>query len=445
MEKKTIGSFLAALRKANGLTQKQLAEKLNVSDKAVSRWERDECAPDLSLIPVLAEIYGVTSDEILRGQRHDPEASVRESDNNRSEKQLKRLLERTQTKFRIRSIITFAIALAGIIVAAICNHGLNQAAIGFMVGSVFFLAAAVCQIIFLILGFSAVNAEELDADSVKRSKRSMALITELTVSAIIILFIGSCPLVTITGGTPYFGLDAGYVFEEGIASTLLSAFICLVISYVINMKAGYAKAPNLSAPSRRLLLRCVGILLIVLVLIYAAQFCLNVFFLDYYHLYAPCQRFDTLEEFKEYMETPTDPDGNPMTLVDTSYEANEYGFAITYYHYVATNGEEYTLSDYNTDYLLPLYTEDGISYNVIPLPGADSDSGQYHYLRFNLSVEHVEISNESEIVPIYTFTYDQIALANDIALCVNIIFFMLDICAIVTTTVIYIKKRKKLQ
>lgn len=47
MERKSIGSFIAALRKSNGLTQKQLAEKLNVSDKAVSRWERDECAHDI--------------------------------------------------------------------------------------------------------------------------------------------------------------------------------------------------------------------------------------------------------------------------------------------------------------------------------------------------------------------------------------------------------------
>ena len=60
----SIGGFIAALRKANGLTQKQLAEKLNVSDKAVSRWERDECALDLSLIPVIAEIFGITSDEL---------------------------------------------------------------------------------------------------------------------------------------------------------------------------------------------------------------------------------------------------------------------------------------------------------------------------------------------------------------------------------------------
>ena len=42
MEARTIGSFIATLRKANGLTQKDLAEKLSVSDKAVSRWERDE-------------------------------------------------------------------------------------------------------------------------------------------------------------------------------------------------------------------------------------------------------------------------------------------------------------------------------------------------------------------------------------------------------------------
>lgn len=65
MEKKTIGQFLSALRKAGGMTQKELAEKLHVSNKAVSRWERDECAPDLSLIPVIADIFGVTSDELL--------------------------------------------------------------------------------------------------------------------------------------------------------------------------------------------------------------------------------------------------------------------------------------------------------------------------------------------------------------------------------------------
>ena len=73
MGKRTIGGFMAALRKANGMTQKELADRLNVSDKTVSRWERDEGTPDLSLIPVIAEIFEVTCDELLRGERKSPE------------------------------------------------------------------------------------------------------------------------------------------------------------------------------------------------------------------------------------------------------------------------------------------------------------------------------------------------------------------------------------
>ena len=73
MERKTIGGFIAALRRANGMTQRELAERLNVSDKTVSRWERDESAPELAAIPVIAEIFGVSCDELLRGERRPPE------------------------------------------------------------------------------------------------------------------------------------------------------------------------------------------------------------------------------------------------------------------------------------------------------------------------------------------------------------------------------------
>lgn len=69
MANKSIGQFIAALRKTNGLTQQEVAERLNVSNKAVSRWERDECYPDLSAIPALAEMFGVTCDELLKGER----------------------------------------------------------------------------------------------------------------------------------------------------------------------------------------------------------------------------------------------------------------------------------------------------------------------------------------------------------------------------------------
>ena len=76
----SIGQFIAALRKANGLTQQEVAERLNVSNKSVSRWERGECAPDLSLIPALAEMFGVTCDELLKGERINNNQQPEKSD-----------------------------------------------------------------------------------------------------------------------------------------------------------------------------------------------------------------------------------------------------------------------------------------------------------------------------------------------------------------------------
>ena len=69
MEKQTIGQFLSALRRSNGYTQQDVAEKLGVSNKTVSCWERDAYSPDIATIPALAELYGVTCDEILRAKR----------------------------------------------------------------------------------------------------------------------------------------------------------------------------------------------------------------------------------------------------------------------------------------------------------------------------------------------------------------------------------------
>lgn len=73
MEKKTLGAFIALLRKEKGLTQKQLAELLNVSDKTVSHWECDENSPDISLLPFLAETLGVSVDELLKGEKKPPQ------------------------------------------------------------------------------------------------------------------------------------------------------------------------------------------------------------------------------------------------------------------------------------------------------------------------------------------------------------------------------------
>ncbi len=59
------GMYLAQKRKELGLTQKQLAEKLGMSDKSVSKWERGICLPDVSVYIELCNILGITINEFL--------------------------------------------------------------------------------------------------------------------------------------------------------------------------------------------------------------------------------------------------------------------------------------------------------------------------------------------------------------------------------------------
>ena len=66
MKKKTLGMMIASLRKENGMTQFELAEKMGVTDKAVSKWERDLSCPDVNTIPKLAEVFGISVDELMQ-------------------------------------------------------------------------------------------------------------------------------------------------------------------------------------------------------------------------------------------------------------------------------------------------------------------------------------------------------------------------------------------
>ena len=64
----TFGEKLQSLRQKAGMSQDALAEKLNVSRQAVSRWERDETMPETEKVVMLADLFGVTTDYLLRQQ-----------------------------------------------------------------------------------------------------------------------------------------------------------------------------------------------------------------------------------------------------------------------------------------------------------------------------------------------------------------------------------------
>lgn len=75
INKEEFGAFISQLRKEKGLMQKDIAEKLFVSDKAVSKWERGLSIPDVALLVPLAELLGVTVTELLECRRlpaHEP-------------------------------------------------------------------------------------------------------------------------------------------------------------------------------------------------------------------------------------------------------------------------------------------------------------------------------------------------------------------------------------
>lgn len=69
MDNKKFGQFILQLRKEKGWTQLELAEKLNITDKAVSKWERGVGFPDIKMIEPLAEIFNVSVLEIMRSEK----------------------------------------------------------------------------------------------------------------------------------------------------------------------------------------------------------------------------------------------------------------------------------------------------------------------------------------------------------------------------------------
>lgn len=85
--KKTLGAMIAELRKKQGMTHLELAEKMGVTDKAVSKWERDLSCPDINSLPDLAAYLGVSVDELMQihaqveAEAAPPKANWRETVN----------------------------------------------------------------------------------------------------------------------------------------------------------------------------------------------------------------------------------------------------------------------------------------------------------------------------------------------------------------------------
>ena len=144
MAENQMGEFLAALRKSKGYTQQEVAEKLGVSNKTVSSWETGASCPDISMLPVLAELYGVTCDEIIRGKRLSPQEAVPE----KREKAMERLYQKQKTDLATTCWIAGGLTALGILLCSLIGYAALESLIGFFIGLIFLAAsvvtAAVC-------------------------------------------------------------------------------------------------------------------------------------------------------------------------------------------------------------------------------------------------------------------------------------------------------------
>ena len=119
MDQVKIGKFIAACRKKQNLTQMQLAEKLNITDRAISKWENGKSLPDSSIMLELCEILDISVNELLRGEKTM-------SENNQKDERLlldmaKELEEKNKTVWRSMWVImtvSIVALLAGISIVA---------------------------------------------------------------------------------------------------------------------------------------------------------------------------------------------------------------------------------------------------------------------------------------------------------------------------------------
>ena len=201
MERRTIGAFLAVLRKANGLTQQQVADRLNVSNKTVSKWERDESLPDITLIPALAEMFHVTSDEILRGQRMEPAERTEKEQEKQAGKtraQARALIVRTMNRHLSGTTCAAAMLAAGMIALFTVSYAFYNPVLGFGVFMILTMAALMMEFLSTNTARTALTGGEmLSEDDALSAEKEILRRAKGLVSWTAVLLIWALPLVLI--------------------------------------------------------------------------------------------------------------------------------------------------------------------------------------------------------------------------------------------------------
>lgn len=427
MEKKTIGKFISVLRRANGMTQRELAEKLYVSDKTVSRWECDECAPDLALIPAISEIFGVTTDELLRGERNfasDKKDDSEAAKKTKSDKQFRAMLYNRMVKYKNLTLISVGLIGLALVAAMIFNLGFLKGIVGCCVASVFLIASIICQVSFATSARLPITEDDEAFEETIKKANSDIVKKELSViwgAMIMFAFILPTALV----GSAFAGLNLGSWLIVGG----LFALVVLILGHIFYVFAirktlvakdllYYDENDEKKAKYQSKLLKkaltvatCIVAVLLVGVVILnsigVSAFAKRVIFTD----------DDGWKAFKEFMRN------------GRMYSDSESSFFVDVFEEPVHGIEGEDPSVYKTDYL---YDKDGNE--CIPFEYRE---------RFYVSIEYNEFNEDGTPAEVGVYTRQTMANARRVFSFIEVTFYTLMLVGVASCAAVYLVKCSK--
>lgn len=244
MNPKKMGEFIAVLRKSKGFTQQEVGERLNISNKTVSKWERGEGYPEISMIPAIAELFQVSTDEIFRGERILPENLDIKQNTASVEKQKERLINSSKSKFKNQSYI----ALALIIIGLGLLYGITYSSYKpVLAGSITYILTAIAVIFQLITSNNFIASirsgdilEEQDPRIINAYRvlyrfNALVVISAIIVMVLVVPLLGNA---LVSNGVISLGLYLKFV----PASLFISGFLCYFGLKTIKPTLKFSKA-----------------------------------------------------------------------------------------------------------------------------------------------------------------------------------------------------------
>lgn len=367
MPKQSMGEFLSTLRKASGYTQQEVAEKLNVSNRTLSSWETDRTTPDILLLPAIADIYGVTVDDILRGERQQNIAENSQISDKARKALRKEHLGRLSSQINLLMGISIVwTILFGVLSLSMSNN------ISYPTWLIILLAViAICGSaadLFAVIFFARMTLLQdgiTEQDDVNDANAAFTLAVKhkiarfLKVCSLPYIFIALMYLSIYFGAYKYFGLSVIFMFAAYGLAALISGFICNCV-FVASTKI----ENNLKSQSynRKLALKICKFgsipVALALVLFVVFTFALP----EITTTQAIYYTADSVEEVKQKLQTVT-IDDDDLIVQRYGYEAGEY------YLNFNTDEDNKILDGLTVDHWLDLYDLGNGFYGDLRLDG----------------------------------------------------------------------------